>query len=264
MPKEATLLIVLLLGLVTVVSPTPTEHPVITTEHTAIVEMVSNGATASDHLKRLKRICHESGVVEASYCLAFKQLQSHLGKNIIQEIDLLGQEQPKKVTATEDICSNLTELVKHLPSEWRSKELKSFAQDERCISVCSKTNGSEDDIQSDDCWLLFVGFQALIASHPERERIEQVQPKMNKEKLYDSEKPLGGVSETTQNIPIEENTTRKTKYVQAEQRALVKKSRTYDPNDFNNQNYYLYFLFSFAVLGTLYGIYRCTDDTKKV
>lgn len=265
MSKQA-ILLASLLGLVAVVLTAPTENPIITTESTAIVEIVSNGAAASDRLKRLEKICHESDAVEASYCLAFKQLRNHLTQNIILQIDLLGQQLSKSITGTEDICSNLTELVKHLPSKLSSEELKYFAQDERCFSLCSKTNGSEDEVQSDDCRLLYIGFTALKASHPERERIEKVKPKINKEKQYAMEKPVEGTLETIHNIAIEENIPPEKQYIQEEEerQEFVQKSRTYDPSDFNNQNYYLYFLFSFVVFGTFYGIYRCTDDSKKV
>ncbi|XP_058169896.1 trans-Golgi network integral membrane protein 1-like [Anopheles ziemanni] len=70
------------------------------------------------------------------------------------------QELSRTVTADEDTCTNLTDVVKNLPPQLKRDELKPFAQAKHCVNSCYDKQGKEDI--KDSCRLLYAGFKALV------------------------------------------------------------------------------------------------------
>ncbi|KFB53408.1 hypothetical protein ZHAS_00021739 [Anopheles sinensis] len=170
---EAIPLALLLFGLVTVVlTAPPGQKPVITTVQntTSVVARDAISLTPASPIDRLKRVqqgCQDKNVDLGNDCLAFNQLVLEMAQHSVRSNDteaIFIQELSRTVTADEDICTNLTEVVKNLPPPLKRDELKPFATAKHCVNSCYDKQGKDDT--KDSCRLLYAGYKALVDKRP--------------------------------------------------------------------------------------------------
>uniref|UniRef100_A0A182J2A5 Uncharacterized protein n=1 Tax=Anopheles atroparvus TaxID=41427 RepID=A0A182J2A5_ANOAO len=184
-------------------SAPPGQKPVITTVHnTTYVPAAKDSMpvttdTPMNRLRRFQQSCQGQGKELGKDCLAYNQLVSDMAKrnfgcNVTDQI--FSQELSRAVTPQEDLCSNLTELMKHLPSQLMHVVLKPFTLSPHCVSWCYQSQGDEEYTVKDSCRVFNnlhsdVNNPAPILDSPKTNEEETVVKETNKHEQIAPQKP---------------------------------------------------------------------------